>query len=83
MEVNEIDNDDILINPPLDRIEDYIYRIADTLQDTDKALLLFYISSTSNKIIDLEKEIENIKTRNRMLARIIDSYNNCLLFDTK
>lgn len=31
MEVNEIDNDDILINPPLDRIEDYIYRIAGTL----------------------------------------------------
>lgn len=83
MTINEIDNNDILINPPLDKIEDYIYKIADTLQYKDKALLLFYISSISKKIISLEKEIDNIKTRNTMLARIIDSYNNCLLFDTK
>lgn len=83
MEISEIDNEDILINPPLDNIENYIYKISETLESKDRALILFYISSISKKIINLEKEIDNIKTRNVMLARIIDSYNNCLLFDTK
>lgn len=83
MTINEIDNVDILITPPLEVVKDNIYEIVNKLSEDDKNHIHYYLNILLKYITYLEQNNDSLRERNLAMRDLIEDYNNIIRIYTK
>lgn len=83
MTINEIDNGDILITPPLEVVKDNIYEIVNKLSEDDKNNIHHYLNILLRYITYLEQNNDSLREKNLAMRDLIEDYNNIIRIYTK